>query len=270
MKSQPVPLAVKQTVETQGSHSKKPVETVNNRTELLALKPLSSLILSSFHRVNNISATVLSSTPLTTLLSTLPLLSNIAVSTPAQAMTLAKLIAHTMASEKVRGLQAEFMVLQKLLKEVESLHTRIQLNQFSMLKEAEPSSNMPTASWLLDLPIKDQQDINFVQLQIEQHNSDDQQENDDIWNVQLRLDTQNLGPLQATVTMYDRDIKVVLRAEQTVSADLLKQHLSNLESSIEKLGVSLSHLSCVCGEVSKPTLVQQYLKESESLVDVLI
>ncbi len=270
VKPQHVQLPIKQAVKTPEQQVKTGVETSNNRTELLALKPLSSLILSAFNRINSTSATILTSPPLTSLLSALPSLSNIAISTPSQAMNLAKLIAHTMASEKVRGLQAEFVVLQSLLREVESLHTRIQLNQFSMLKEAEPSSNMPTASWILDLPIKDQQDINFVQLQIDQHKNDEQEDDDDIWNVQLRLDTQNLGPLQATVTMYDSDIKVVLRAERAISADLLKQHLSSLESSIEKLGVSLSHVSCVCGEVAKPTLVQQYLNESESLVDVLI
>lgn len=272
VKPQNVQLPIKQAAETVNLQNNIKAEITNNKAELSALKPLSSLILaSSFHRINSSSATVLSSPPLSANSSVLTPLSNLAISTPAQAMGLARLVAHAMASEKVRGLQVEFVVLQNLLKEVESLHTRLQLTQFSMLKEADPSPNTPTASWLLDLPIKDQQDINFVQLQIDQYKNDDEQQgDDDIWNVQLRLDTQNLGPLQATVTMYDSDIKVVLRAERTMSADLLKQHISSLESSIEKLGVSLSHVSCVCGEVAKPTLVQQYLNESESLVDVLI
>ena len=271
VKPQNVQLPIKQVLETTRQHNNTRVEITNNKAELSVLKPLSSLILaSSFHRVNSSSATVLSSPPLSANFSALTPLPNLAISTPAQAMGFAKLIAHAMASEKVRGLQVEFVVLQNLLKEVESLHTRLQLTQFSMLKEADPSPNMPTASWILDLPIKDQQDINFVQLQIDQHKGKDNEDSDDIWNVQLRLDTQNLGPLQATVTLHDSDIKVVLRAERPASADLLQQHLSNLESAIEKLGISISHVSCVCGEVAKPTLVQQYLNESESLVDILI
>jgi len=271
VKPQNIQLPKKTSIETTRQQNNTRIEATNSKAEPSAVKPLSSLILASaFHRINSSSATVLSSPPLTSSFSALMPLSNIAISTPAQAMGLAKLIAHAMASEKVRGLQVEFVVLQNLLKEVESLHTRLQLTQFSMLKEAEPSPNMPTASWLLDLPIKDQQDIHFVQLQIDQHKDENDEESNDIWNVQLRLDTQNLGPLQATVTLHNNDIKVVLRAERATSAELLQQNLSNLESALEKLGVSLSHISCVCGEVAKPTLVQQYLSESDSLVDILI
>lgn len=197
-----------------------------------------------------------------------PLLESIL--TPSQASALVQALNKAIVAEPLRmGGQLDVLVLQSLLKEVESVHARIQLNQFSMIKEPE-SQTAPIASWLIDLPLKDKQAIEFLQLQIDQFKEQGDGEEEEIWNVQLRLDTQNLGPLQATVTMHVDDIKIVLRAEQAESAALLEQNLPWLQDALARLGVSVSHVSCSCGEVIKPTLAEQYLAETTSLVDVSV
>ncbi|MFT7235232.1 MAG: hypothetical protein ACI9QV_000804 [Methylophagaceae bacterium] len=165
--------------------------------------------------------------------------------------------------------QFDMLVLQGLLKEVESLHTRVQLNQFSMLKDLD-SPGAPVASWLIDLPVKDKRDIDFIQLQFDQFKNQNQDGEDEIWSVQLRLDTENLGPVQATVTMHIEDIKIVLRAERPDSAVLLENHIAWLRDALMRLGVSVSHVSCSCGQVAKPTLAEQYLAETNNLVDVSV
>lgn len=190
------------------------------------------------------------------------------VLTQQQAVALAQALNKSMAAEQLnlRG-QIDVLVLQGLLKEVESLHARVQLNQFSMLKEPD-SPTAPIASWLVDVPVKDKQGIEFIQLQIEQFSS--QQEEVEIWRVQLRLDTQNLGAVQATVSLRDNDVQVVIQAEQSDSAALLEQYLPWLQEALDKVGVSVSHLSCRCGEVPEPTLAEQYLADNTHLVDVTI
>jgi len=190
--------------------------------------------------------------------------------TSSQASALAQTLNKTIATEAIRvGGQLDVLVLQGLLKEVESLHARIQLNQFSMIKESD-SPTAPIASWLIDLPLKDKQTIEFLQLQIDQFKEQNDAGEDDIWSVQLRLDTQNLGPMQATVTMHNDDIKIVMRAERAESAVLLEQNLSWLNDALARLNVSVSHISCGCGKVAKPSLAEQYLAETTNLVDVSV
>lgn len=159
--------------------------------------------------------------------------------------------------------------LKNLFKELEGVHNKLQFNQLSMLNESESSSSV--ASWLFDVPIKNKQNIDLLQLQIDQHKekSNAGLENN-IWNVQLRLDTQNLGAIQATVTLSEQDVKVVFRAQRQQSAELLTDNLTFLHDALSQLGVSISHVSCCCGEVSQAVLAEQYLTKSNSLVDVLI
>ena len=135
-----------------------------------------------------------------------------------QAMMLAQTISQKVSAEQSGNVPAELLALQSLLKEAEGIHTKIQHNQLAMLKEPESSI---TASWLVDLPVKDKSNIDIMQLQIDQHKRQTGSEEGDIWSVKLRLDTQNLGPVQATVTMIADDVKIVLRAEREDSANLL-------------------------------------------------
>ena len=160
------------------------------------------------------SVSVLNTSPLSASLpSALPAFLE-SVLTSQQAAALAQALNKSISVEQLRASgRFDVLVLQGLLKEVESLHARVQLNQFSMLKEPD-SPAAPMASWLIDLPVKDKQGIDFIQLQIDQFKNQNDDEDYEIWNVQLRLDTQKLGPLQATVTMHIDDIKIVLRAER--------------------------------------------------------
>lgn len=51
---------------------------------------------------------------------------------------------------------------------------------------------------------------------------------------------------------------------------LLETHITWLDDAMTKLGVSVSHVSCSCGDVAKPTLAEQYLTETTNLVDVSV
>ena len=192
-----------------------------------------------------------------------------------QALSLIQLLTKTggMAEQLVaasgRFTSAELSELKNMFRALEGVHNKLQLNQLSMLKESESSTSI--ASWLFDVPIKNKQNIDLLELQIDQHKekSDPGREND-IWNVQLRLDTQNLGPVQATLTLSEQDVKVIFRAQRQQSAELLTDNLALLHDALSQLGISISHVSCCCGEVSEPVLVEQYLTKTNSLVDMLI
>ncbi len=237
------------------------------------LTPVSALVQASLsHSLSLPSITVLT-TPPTAVSSPQLVLTQLlgsVLTSQSQALTVAKMLNQAVSSDKVRGLHLEFAVLQNLLKEVEGLHSRIQMNQLAMLKDPDTPSG-PTASWVFDLPIKERQNIDFIQLQIEQHKGKQEDQQDDIWNMTLRLDTQNIGPIQATVTMQYENIKIIFRAENAEAAALLEQNLAQLHQAMVKHGLTISHVSCVCGKVAERVLTEHISEQkSRGIVDISV
>ncbi len=137
---------------------------------------------------------------------------------------------------------AEWQILRELLREVESASARIQFNQLSMLRDPDnPSTNNV---WLFDLPVKDKQQLEMLQMRLEQHKGDKNSGDEAIWQVQLNLETQNLGPMQARINLHQQNVQVVLLAERQESSDMLSRYIDELNQRLDKLGVNVSHLSC--------------------------
>jgi hypothetical protein len=142
----------------------------------------------------------------------------------------------------------EVALLKELLKEAEATHARVQLNQVSMLKDPE-SVSTPNL-WLFDVPVKDKERIELLQVRVEQHKHNAEELEGDIWEVQLRLDTEQLGPLQAMISLHEQDVKVQLTAQWPDTASLLEVSIDELTNNLSGLGVTVSHMDCQCGEVA--------------------
>ncbi len=189
------------------------------------------------------------------------------ISDPKQAV----LIAQLMTKSLNKQLETTITQLQMMMKDMVGVHNKLQLNQLAMLKEPDSTAATTQASWLFDVPIKDKQNLDLVQLKIDQdrHHRQSEQQSDDIWNVQLRLDTQNLGPLEARLTLHQQALKIVLRAERASSAVLLEENLPLLQQALDKMDVTISHMSCSCGEISQRSLTEIAI-QSSSLLDVSV
>lgn len=161
----------------------------------------------------------------------------------------------------------EWQVLRELLREVESVSARIQLNQLSMLRDPDNPSNVNV--WLFDLPVRDKQQLDRLQLRLEQHSASLSGDDEAIWQVQLNLETQNLGPMQARISLHKEDVKVVLLAEREHSATLLAEHIDALNQRLAKLGVNVSHLSCRQAPVH-PLQAETATLVSENLLDISV
>ncbi len=161
----------------------------------------------------------------------------------------------------------EWQVLRELLREVESVSARIQLNQLTMLRDVDNPSNVNI--WLFDLPVKDRQQLERLQLRLEQHSPSSTGDDETIWQVQLNLETQNLGPMQARISLHNDDVKVVLLAEREESAALLVNHIEALNQRLTKLGMKVSHLSCRQAPVH-PLQAEAAVLMSEHLLDISV
>jgi hypothetical protein len=163
----------------------------------------------------------------------------------------------------------EWHMLRDLLREVESASARIQYNQLSMLRD---SDNSPNANvWLFDVPVKDKQQLDMLQMRFEQRRGGENGDSETIWQVQLNLETRNLGPMQARISLFNDDVKVLLLAERADAAAHLTAHIDALAARLDELGVSVSQLSSRQGMV-KPLTSEPQMGEDlpAHLVDISI
>jgi len=216
----------------------------------------------------------------------LGLLSSLRSATSSSETSLAPLSLNTTQNQNLSGVQAfinardgqisqaqnavrfvEWQMMRDLLREVESATARIQFNQLSMARESDLPNNVNV--WLFDLPVKDKQQLEMLQLRLEQHSPDLTVGEEAIWQVQLNLETQNLGPMQARISLHKQDIKVVILAEREESANVLSQYLDELNQRLQKLDISISHLSCRQGAIS-PLTTDIQPSQGELLLDISV
>lgn len=162
----------------------------------------------------------------------------------------------------------EWQLLRDLLRDVESATARIHFNQLSSLRDPDNPSNVNV--WLFDVPVKDKQQLDSLQMRLEQHSPEFSSSEEAIWQVQLNLETQNLGPMQAKISLHQQDVKVVLLAEREHSAQMLGQHIDELNERLDELGINISHLSCRQAVVSALTTDIEQAASGKSLVDISV
>lgn len=165
---------------------------------------------------------------------------------------------------------AELARLQLLLREVEGTLARVQLNQLSMLRE--PDANSPTTQvWLTDVPVRDKQQLQWLQLQIERRKNagGDVEQGDDHWQVTLNLETLTLGQLQAAISLQNRQVQVILTAQSAATLNLLEQDLDWLQEKLAALDLTVGQCRCRLGKVDWLTPVD-VAKRSEALLDISV
>lgn len=164
---------------------------------------------------------------------------------------------------------SDFQMLRDFFHDVESVKARVQFNQLSMASDSNNPNNANV--WLFDLPVKDKQQLDMLQFKLEQHQHGGHStgKDDTIWQVQLNLETQNLGPMQVRISLHNQDAKIVMLAEKQHSADLLNEHLDTLNNRLSTLGINVSHLSCRQSKVEPLTVNIESHRETH-LLDISV
>lgn len=160
----------------------------------------------------------------------------------------------------------ELARLQVLLREVETAIARVQMNQLTMVREAD-NPTQPQV-WLMDVPLRDKEQLQWMQLQLQQGSKQNQQEEEQ-WQVTLNLETQNLGKLRASIGLQATNVSVALTAEDPMAVALLEANIDLLQEKLAALNLQVRQLSCHCAPVEWLSPVSQSFN-SDALLDISV
>lgn len=118
---------------------------------------------------------------------------------------------------------------------------RIELHQLGAL--AQPGAEQ---AYTIELPLRRDGGVDLMQLRIERdaRGHDEQQHG---WTIWLNLDLDALGPLQGKVTLRGGTLSAVFWAERSAGAQLVSDHLAELEGALRYAGLEVTQLKCLNG-----------------------
>ncbi len=134
------------------------------------------------------------------------------------------------------------------LRQVEAALARLQMNQLSSL----PAEHGGTPMWIFDLPMRRNDQMDVLRLQVEADDQRNGQQELRSWSVTLDLEPNNLGPVHARVTLIGGQISTTVWAEHPDTAALFTGHLDELRGSMTRAGLTVAAMGCFCGKAPTP------------------
>ncbi len=157
-----------------------------------------------------------------------------------------------------RALQAlgESGDLGSLLRLTAALLSRIQHHQLQSMGQTQTFSDGSTqTTWQLEIPLRDGQQFNHVQMRIQRDSPAPDREQPEpvpVWEVRLAFNLDHLGSLQAIARLRNDRVSSELWAEQQPTLALLNSELSTLRDRLLAKGLDVGEISCHCGTPPAP------------------
>lgn len=161
-----------------------------------------------------------------------------------------------------RVLQAQELppTVRELQRQAEGALARVQLNQLSSL----PQERQPGMEWLIELPVRREQDADVWNLRILHHvghdggrNGEPAQGEDGSWSVMLAFDLPGIGPMQTRVNLRSDTITAQFFSRTTGTLALVQEHLPLLEARLRQAGLRIDELSCHHGQIQTAAAPQR-------------
>ncbi len=144
--------------------------------------------------------------------------------------------------------------LQGLLQQVESSLARLQLNQLA----SQHTDGDQRQVWMLELPVRrDQSTLDLLHLRIERENESGsgraRRQQGGGWTVQVALDLDGLGPVQARIGLRNGQVSTAFQTEGEGTSELFRRHLDELRTQLEAAGLDVTAMSCQVGQTQPPS-----------------
>ncbi len=170
----------------------------------------------------------------------------------------------TPVSNNLLNMLSDNKILPEMQRHVESALARIQLNQLNSLPATEHNSQ----AFLLELPVKENDDIDIFSLKIndeEQQNQD--QDSSKRWSIKLSFDLNGLGKIHAKLILGGEQIQASLWAEEEKTYDLIQNNLDLLRERLTEVEFLDPEVKCYKG---KPEIDISSQTDYNELIDIEI
>jgi hypothetical protein len=156
-----------------------------------------------------------------------------------------------------------------------SVHSlaKIQLQQLhSVNHELETKdSASPNASWQIDIPVKQHNDVQHLHMRIDREWVDEKSESNSTkniqkikhWSVTLRFDLPTLGEFCAQLAVINTQVSATLWAAQEKTFIDVRNHIEGLRKQLESEGIDVKYLQCMRGMPPEKPMALSY-----SLIDI--
>lgn len=140
--------------------------------------------------------------------------------------------------------------MQTFLRQIESSLNHLQQTQLQNLNESQAAR----PQWLMELPIKDGQDIDLFELRIsEEESSQAEGEEKKIWNVTLKFDLTGLGKIKAHIKMQGDFISAQFFSEKPEVLSLFQDNFDFLRGRLNYNGLNVGNIKCAHAKLSEET-----------------
>lgn len=131
--------------------------------------------------------------------------------------------------------------MQTFLRQIESSLTHMQQTQLQTLNESQAGRPV----WLMELPVKNGQDIDLFELRIEQDESAQADgERKKIWNITLKFDLTGLGKIKAHITIQNDVISAQFYSENPEVLSLFRENFELLRNKLSCNGLNVGSIEC--------------------------
>ena len=148
---------------------------------------------------------------------------------------------------------------------------RTQLNQLETLatrQQNTPDNQGPINSWTLEIPIIHGKNIDNLDVRIDQHLVDEEQDGSnkngqDLWTIMLAFDLHKLGKMNVQLKVIDMSVSATVWSQLENTHLEVKREINGLKLNLEKIGVNVKQVDCQLGLPPK-----QNIPIYKQLVDV--
>ena len=151
------------------------------------------------------------------------------------------------AQASLQNITVREEAMQTFLRQVESSLTHMQQTQLQNLNESQPGRPL----WIMELPIKNGQDIDLFELRITEEDSPQTDgEQKKIWNVTLQFNLSGLGKIKAHIKMQNDIISTQFFSDKSEVLSLFQNNFEFLRSRLNINGLNVGNIECARASLS--------------------
>ncbi len=149
----------------------------------------------------------------------------------------------------------------KLLHQTEGVLARLQTLQLQHAQTHEQDR----PAWSFELPVRTNNSLDHIKIYIEQDNETKNKNYTIPWKVILKFNIEELGAIQAHVTLQGSKVSVNFWTENLQTSRLFAEYFNLLHTQFDKAGLETGQLNCRCDKAP-----QQTLRSHSPLIDETI